>query len=130
MLPQVTTPMGSSMGHVRNLDLSDLFLDIYHFYTKALLSKILHYEIFPQKCESKFPLLPRAMLCNFQLISRKLKWSALAMHCNVTVQCTKEKLKTWFSNRKFFVKAPYFHEIYGNNARAREHSVRNTVWKT
>ena len=31
-------PMGSSMGHVRNLDLSDLFLDIYHFYTKALLS--------------------------------------------------------------------------------------------
>ena len=25
------------MGHVRNLDLSDLFLDIYHFYTKALL---------------------------------------------------------------------------------------------
>ena len=29
--------MGSSMGHVRNLDLSDLFLDIYHFYMKALL---------------------------------------------------------------------------------------------
>ena len=30
--------MGSSMGHVRNLDLSDLFLKIYHFYTKALLN--------------------------------------------------------------------------------------------
>ena len=27
------------MGHVRNLDLSDLFLDIYHFYMKALLSQ-------------------------------------------------------------------------------------------
>ena len=30
------------MGHVRNLDLSDLFLNIYHFYMKALLN-------FPQK---------------------------------------------------------------------------------
>ena len=38
MLPQVTMPMGSSLGHVTNLDLSDLFLDIYHFYTKALLN--------------------------------------------------------------------------------------------
>ena len=27
------------MGHVWNLDLSDLFLDIYHFYMKALLRK-------------------------------------------------------------------------------------------
>ena len=26
------------MGHFRNLDLSDHFLDIYHFYTKALLN--------------------------------------------------------------------------------------------
>ena len=40
LLPQVTMPMGSSMGHVRNLDLSDLFLNIYHFYTKALLSVV------------------------------------------------------------------------------------------
>ena len=44
MLPQVTMPMGSSMGHVRNLDLSDLFLDIYHFYTKPLLIKTKHGE--------------------------------------------------------------------------------------
>ena len=28
------------MGHFRNLDLSDHFLDIYHFYTKALLNKL------------------------------------------------------------------------------------------
>ena len=46
MLPQVTMPMGSSMGHVRNLDLSDLFLDIYHFYTKALLSGMVGCYIF------------------------------------------------------------------------------------
>ena len=29
------------MGHIRNLDLSDLFLNIYHFYMKALLSNYL-----------------------------------------------------------------------------------------
>ena len=38
MFPQVTRPMGSWMCHVWNLDLSDLFLNIYHFYAKALLS--------------------------------------------------------------------------------------------
>ena len=38
MLPNVPWPMGSWLGHIRNLDLSDLFLDIFHFYTKALLN--------------------------------------------------------------------------------------------
>ena len=40
MFPQVTRPMGSWMGYFRNLDLSDHFLNIYHFYTKALLSNL------------------------------------------------------------------------------------------
>ena len=31
------------MGHVRNLELSDLFLDIYHFYMKALLKRQFFY---------------------------------------------------------------------------------------
>ena len=45
MLPQVARPMGSWMGHIRNLNLSDLFLDICHFYMKALLNEELS-EIF------------------------------------------------------------------------------------
>ena len=39
------------MGNVRNLDLSDLFLDIYHFYTKALLRTV-HGNIKLYNCES------------------------------------------------------------------------------
>ena len=46
MFPQVTRPMGSWMGHVRNLDLSDLFLNICHFYMKALLKLKVKFSVF------------------------------------------------------------------------------------
>ena len=101
MLPQVTMPMGSSMGHIRNLYLSDLFLDIYHFYTKPLLSLVLRLLIMMLwLIDLTIEIKRKNMkgLSAFQAYLMLLKKDESIYYCFVSKLCNYQCVQNWLPN--------------------------------